>query len=108
VLELDDLFVDPDAMRRGVARQLMLRIVTEARREGIARIEVTANMHASGFYAAVGFVAGSPVDLDFGHGTRMHLDVAGFLRAQSVRTRPGTTESPASGTRCWPASPRRD
>src|SRR3954466_6322797 len=43
VLELDDLFVDPDAMRKGVARQLIHRVATDAEREGIARIEVTAN-----------------------------------------------------------------
>src|SRR3954471_6762101 len=32
-LELEDLFVDPDAMGKGVARQLILRIVTEAAAE---------------------------------------------------------------------------
>ena len=82
VLELDDLFVDPDAMRTGVARQLILRIATEAEREDVARIDVTANPHALGFYEAVGFVVGSRVDTEFGPGERMHLDVAGFLRAQ--------------------------
>src|SRR4051812_25863357 len=30
VLELDDLFVDPDAMGRGVARQLLLPILAQA------------------------------------------------------------------------------
>src|SRR3954462_5869754 len=42
VLELDDLFVDPDAMGRGVARQLLLRIVAEAASEDVVRIDVTA------------------------------------------------------------------
>jgi ribosomal protein S18 acetylase RimI-like enzyme len=96
VLELDDLFVDPTAMRTGVARQLILRIATEAEREDAARIDVTANMHAFGFYGAVGFVAGSQVDTEFGAGRRMHLDVARFVRAQAstgpVRSRPGTRE----------------
>ena len=96
VLELDDLFVAPEAMRRGVARHLILRVATEAEGEGVARIDVTANLHAFGFYDAVGFVAGSPVDTEFGSGRRMHLDVDRFLRAQTstdaVRTRPGTTE----------------
>jgi len=102
VLELDDLFVDPEATRRGVARQLILRIATEAEREDVARIDVTANTHASGFYDAVGFVAGARVDTEFGSGRRMHLDVDRFLRAQAsadpVRTRPGTRGSPASRT----------
>jgi GNAT superfamily N-acetyltransferase len=80
VLELDDLFVDPDAMRRGVARQLIRRIVTEAATEDVVRIDVTANPHALSFYEAVGFVAGAPVDTRFGPAQRMHLDVATALR----------------------------
>jgi ribosomal protein S18 acetylase RimI-like enzyme len=94
VLELDDLFVDPKAMRKRVARHLILRIATEADREDVVRIDVTANMHAFGFYEAIGFVAGSQVDTEFGAGQRMHLDVARFVRVHAstdpVRTRPGT------------------
>src|SRR3978361_215898 len=80
VLELDDLFVDPDAMRTGVARQLMLHIAREAELEGVDRIEVAANPHALGFYDAVGFVVGARVDTEFGAARRMHLDVGTFLR----------------------------
>jgi N-acetylglutamate synthase-like GNAT family acetyltransferase len=83
VLELDDLFVDPDAMRQGAARQLILRIATEAAGDGVARIDVTANVHALGFYEAVGFVAGARVDTEFGPGQRMHLDVARVVRAHA-------------------------
>jgi GNAT superfamily N-acetyltransferase len=83
VLELDDLFVEPDVMRTGVARQLILRVATEAEREDVARIDVTANPHARGFYDAVGFVVGPRVDTEFGPAQRMHLDVAGFLRARA-------------------------
>jgi N-acetylglutamate synthase-like GNAT family acetyltransferase len=83
VLELDDLFVDPEAMRTGVARRLILRIAAEAEREDVARIDVTANPHALGFYAAVGFVVDARVETEFGHGLRMHLDVAGFLRSHA-------------------------
>jgi hypothetical protein len=70
-------------MRTGVARQLILRIATEAEREDVARIDVTANRHALGFYDAVGFLAGPRVDTEFGPAQRMHLDVARFLRAQA-------------------------
>jgi ribosomal protein S18 acetylase RimI-like enzyme len=80
VLELDDLFVDPDAMRRGVARQLIRHIATEAATEDVVRIDVTANPHALGFYEAVGFVVGAPVDTRFGPAQRMHLDVASAQR----------------------------
>lgn len=81
VLELVDLFVDPSAMRTGVARRLLFHIATEAARDGVARIDVTANPHALGFYGAVGFVAGDRVETEFGAGDRMHLDVAGSARA---------------------------
>src|SRR5690348_3198662 len=40
VLELDDLFVDPDHTRTGAARALILRIATEAARDDASRIEV--------------------------------------------------------------------
>ena len=83
VLELDDLFVDPSAMRTGVARQLLLRIAREAERDDVARIDVTANPHARAFYEAVGFVVGLRVDTEFGPAQRMHLEVAGFLLAQA-------------------------
>ena len=43
VLELDDLFVDPDWRRHGVARQLVQRIAAEAAEEHVERLEVVAN-----------------------------------------------------------------
>jgi len=75
-LELEDLFVDPDWMRRGVARQLVLNVVALAGQEGAQRIEVTANPHAMTFYETVGFVSDGAVVTQFGPGVRMHLDVA--------------------------------
>ncbi len=50
VAELDDLFVHPDRMRRGVARALVLDAVSVAQAGGSSRIEVTANSHARDFY----------------------------------------------------------
>jgi GNAT superfamily N-acetyltransferase len=87
VLELDDLFVDPPARRRGAARQLVRRIVAEAGAEGVVRIEVTANPHALDFYEAVGFVADAPEDTELGSGLRMHLDLGreGYLVAVDDR-----------------------
>jgi GNAT superfamily N-acetyltransferase len=77
VLELDDLFVDPDRMRKGVARLLVQHLEAEALAEGVTRLEVTANQHALGFYRAMRFVADGLVDTDFGPGLRMHLDIIG-------------------------------
>jgi ribosomal protein S18 acetylase RimI-like enzyme len=53
--ELEDLFVDPGYMRRGVAAALVSRIAEVVRARGAERLEVTANPHALGFYRAVGF-----------------------------------------------------
>jgi N-acetylglutamate synthase-like GNAT family acetyltransferase len=75
VLELEDLFVDPNWQRQGAARQLMSQITVEARAERMTRIEVTANPHALDFYRAVGFVADGETRTEFGPGLRMHLDV---------------------------------
>ena len=75
IAELDDLFVDPDWMRRGVARALVLDAVSVARAGGSKGIEVTANEHALRFYNAVGFVADGVVTTQFAPGTRMHLDI---------------------------------
>ena len=55
-LELDALFVDPDWMRRGVARDLILDAVADASGRGLPHIEVTGNEHALAFYEARGVV----------------------------------------------------
>jgi predicted N-acetyltransferase YhbS len=74
-LELDDLFVDPDHMRRGIGLMLVRDAVDGARREGIASIGVTANPHALVFYAVAGFVPAGTAETRFGPAPRMRLDV---------------------------------
>jgi GNAT superfamily N-acetyltransferase len=76
VLELEDLFVDPGWMRRGVGRHLLRDVVAVAAREHVQRVEVTANPHALAFYESVGFVHDGEVETRFGAGIRMHLDIA--------------------------------
>jgi hypothetical protein len=44
-----------------------------ARRDGIARISVTANPHADAFYRRVGFVHAHDTQTEFGPGLRMEL-----------------------------------
>jgi ribosomal protein S18 acetylase RimI-like enzyme len=75
VCELVDLFVDPDWMRRGVARCLVLDVEATARSRDATRVEVTANPHALGFYASAGFRIDGEVETRFGPGLRMRLDV---------------------------------
>ena len=76
VIELEDLFVDPDCMRRGIGRRLVLAIAAAARELGFDRLEVTANPHAMQFYERAGFVAERVVETDFYPAPRMHRTTA--------------------------------
>jgi len=73
VVELEDLFVDPAWMRRGIATALVSRVVDVLRGQGAERLEVTANPHALGFYRAVGFADFGVAETAFGSAPRMHL-----------------------------------
>lgn len=74
--ELEDLFVDPDWMRRGIASDLIGDVARRARDRGATRIEVTANEHALAFYLHVGFVQDGEAQTQGGPQPRMHLDLA--------------------------------
>jgi len=71
--ELVDLFVDPDAMRQGVARALINDAVATIAATGIAALDVTANPHALAFYTEMGFEAIGTVTTALGSGLRMRL-----------------------------------
>ena len=73
VLELEDLFVDPDRMRRGVARRLVDDVLATARSQGFSQLEVEANPHAMAFYTAVGFVPYATAQTRFGPAERLRL-----------------------------------
>jgi GNAT superfamily N-acetyltransferase len=73
--ELEDLFVDPPAMRRGVGTRLVEAIVARAGSEGISRIEVTGNQHASDFYASVGFTQVGTAQTRFAPAARLRKDL---------------------------------
>lgn len=75
VLELEDLFIDPEWMRRGIARRLVAKLTEMARRDGITRISVTANPHADTFYRRVGFAPVHATQTELGPGVRMELVV---------------------------------
>jgi GNAT superfamily N-acetyltransferase len=74
--ELDDLFVDPQWHRRGIARRLIQDAVQTVRKAGRQRLWVTGNPHAFDFYAAVGFVGSERVATELGPGLRLHLEVS--------------------------------
>ena len=73
VFELEDLFVDPGWMRRGIATALVASIAAAVRARGGERLEVTANEHALGFYTAAGFTDCGVAHTDFGAARRMVL-----------------------------------
>jgi len=75
VVELEDLFVDPEWMGQGAGRALVQDLVAIARKRGARRIEVTANPHALAFYEKAGFVAGREIETRFGPAPRMHLQI---------------------------------
>ena len=72
-MELEDLFVDPDHRRRGIAMALVGRIAQVLRARGAARLEVTANPHAMEFYRAAGFTDEGTAETEFGPAPRMVL-----------------------------------
>jgi GNAT superfamily N-acetyltransferase len=75
-VELEDLFVHPDWMRRGIATALVNRIADVLRSRGAERLEVTANPHALEFYRAMGFVDCGVAGTDFGAAPRMVLAIS--------------------------------
>jgi len=72
-IELEDLFVDPDWMRRGIATALVRRIADVVRAQNVERLHVTANPDALEFYQAVGFVDCGVAETEFGPAPRMVL-----------------------------------
>ncbi len=76
VCELDGIFVEPAFMGMGVGRVLLRDAVARARRDGLKRIEVTANSNTVGFYEKFGFVPDGSVLTRFGSARRMHLDIS--------------------------------
>ncbi len=79
-LELDALFTDPAAWRRGIARALIAHGAKEARAVGVRAIHVIGNPHAEQFYLATGFVALGPASTDFGDATAYELRLVGHDR----------------------------
>jgi N-acetylglutamate synthase-like GNAT family acetyltransferase len=75
VAELVDLFVDPEARLRGYGAELVRDALQFATAAGCKTLEVTANPHASEFYASVGFGQGPLVETEFGSGERMTIRI---------------------------------
>ena len=72
-LELEDLFVDPTWMRRGIATALVNCICDVLRSRGTDTLEVTASPDALGFYRSVGFVDVGVAETSFGSAPHLLL-----------------------------------
>jgi ribosomal protein S18 acetylase RimI-like enzyme len=71
--ELDGLFVEPDAMRRGIGGALVRDAAERARARGAVRMDVIANDNARRFYERAGFRGEKWVPTRFRPGLRMSL-----------------------------------
>lgn len=73
--ELDDLFVAPDAQRRGAGRALVDAIARAGRAAGATALAVTGNPHALAFYAAAGFSVIGRAETRFATAPRLRRDL---------------------------------
>jgi N-acetylglutamate synthase-like GNAT family acetyltransferase len=71
-IELDALFVEPDAWRRGIGRSLVNYCVQVAKGKGSSAIHVMGNPHAEGFYRSCGFQAFGTTQTRFGTALLMY------------------------------------
>jgi len=72
-MELEDLFVDPQWMRRGIATALVDCVVEALRSRGADTLEVTASPDALGFYRSVGFIDVGVAQTSFGSAPHLRL-----------------------------------
>jgi GNAT superfamily N-acetyltransferase len=74
-LEIEDLFVAPSWMRRGVGRMLVLDVFAIARQRGIWHVEVTANPAARAFYESLGFRFSHVTQTQFADAPRLLVEL---------------------------------
>jgi GNAT superfamily N-acetyltransferase len=71
VCVLDDLFVEPALLRRGIGRALVEDAAARAASAGYLTLTVIAHSRNFAFYESVGFVRGEPTKTRFGPATKM-------------------------------------
>jgi len=75
VAELEDLFVDPGWMRRGIGEALVLDVSARLNEQHVEMLEVTANPHAMRFYEHMGFTELRIVNTQFYPAPRMRRPI---------------------------------
>jgi GNAT superfamily N-acetyltransferase len=76
VCVLDDLFVEPALMRRGIGRALVEDVAVRAAAAGDVELTVVAHTRSFAFYESVGFTRGEPADTRFGPATTLRRRLA--------------------------------
>lgn len=74
--ELEDLFVEPHAMRHGIGTALVEDAAECARHAGLVRLLVVAHPRTLAFYRRAGFVEQGPAETRFGPALRLARDLA--------------------------------
>ena len=72
-VELDGLFVEPEALRRGVGRGLVADAADRARAAGAAALNVVGGPEGEPFYFACGFIRVADASTRFGPAARLRL-----------------------------------
>ncbi len=75
VCELEDLFVEPAAMRNGIGRALVKDAIACARQKGEGRMTVVAGERTLPFYESLGFYVGGHVQTRFAPALRLWRDL---------------------------------
>jgi len=73
--ELDALFVEPSAWRKGIGRALVEHCASAAKANGAKALHVVGNPHAEHFYVACGFKILGTTQMRFGPGLIMKRDL---------------------------------
>jgi GNAT superfamily N-acetyltransferase len=71
ICELEDLFVDPGCLRRGIGTALVEDVAVRHKEAGFEQIAVVAGPRTFGFYESVGFTVGEPVATRFALAARL-------------------------------------
>jgi N-acetylglutamate synthase-like GNAT family acetyltransferase len=72
---------DPDSLRQGIGRGIVLRSLADAKTEGARKVSCFSTLNAEAFYAACGFIVVRRFDVELAQGVpfaavEMMLDVA--------------------------------
>lgn len=82
--ELDDLFVEPDAMRRGIGSALVHDAAHRAGQAGLARLLVVGHSRTLRFYMRVGFTDEGSANTEFGPALRLARDLNQELEGKGL------------------------